>query len=136
MTVQEFIDLYNSYEDNIEDLELEIVEYVPFLQKVNLCKAIIEDTTYDEKKNFKMNSALRNLLYKLVLVDTYTDVDIDFGDPYEEYDALESEYALTTLLSYIDEEEIRRFDEIMQCELNDLYQNERSHAAIARRDRI
>ena len=134
MTVQDFIDLYNTYEGEAENIELEITEYVPFAQKVDLCRAIIEDSTYDKDKNFKMNSALRNVLYRMVLVDTYTNIDIDFGNAVKEYDLLESEYALTTLLSQIDEEEIRRFDEIMQCELNDLYQNERSHAAIARRN--
>lgn len=133
MTVKEFVDLFDSYEADVENIELGIVNYIPFNQKVDLCRAIIDDTTHDENGDFKMNSAFRNVLYRLVLINTYTNIDIDFGNAVEEFDMLESRYAFATLLSYIDEDEIRRFDEIMQCELNDLYQNERSQAAIVRR---
>ena len=133
MTVQEFIDLFDSYEGDAGNIELEIVEYVPFNQKVDLCRAIIDDTTHDKNGDFKMNSAFRNVLYRLVLINTYTNIDIDFGNAVEEFDMLESRYAFGFILSHINDDEIRRFDEIMQCELNDLYQNERSQAAIARR---
>lgn len=133
MILQEFLDKYYSATEADEELELEIVEYIPFEKKVDVCRAIIDDTTHDSEDNFLMNSAFRNVMYRMVLIDVYTNIDIDFGNITGEFDVLESKGLVDYLLSFIPSEEINRFDTIMQCELNDLYQNERSQAAIARR---
>jgi len=135
MTTQEFIDQYEKYIDTgFDDIELEVVDYIPFDKKCEICEAIIYDSTYDKDGDFNINSAYRNLLYRMTLINAYMNVDIDYNNITEEFDELEMRDAVSFLLGYIDESEIARFDEIMQCKLNDLYQNERSQAALARRN--
>lgn len=127
MTVQEFIEKYSSNDTQ----ELNIIDYIPFLNKVEICSAIIDDTCYEDGE-LHMNSPARNVMYRMMLVNVYTDIDVDFGNYAEEYDLLrvnfgDKEPALGWILSVLNEDDVREFDEIMQMMLADLYFNEKEN---------
>ena len=116
MTVKEFIQVY----ENNSEYEIEVVNYIPYLQKVELCKSLIRYTTNGELIDFEIDSSLRNVMYKMMLVDAYTEIDVDFNSVTDEFDLIEEKDLMPEILSLIPQNEIVRFDQIMECLLRDL----------------
>ena len=119
MTVQEFV------EDYKKDLErIEILNYIPFRNKLDICNAILKDTCYEDGK-LVLHSPIRNVMYLVVLVDVYTDIKVDIEHYIDEYDLLNQEYEekespLSWILGEINSNELREFDSIMQQLLADI----------------
>lgn len=129
--VKDFAENFDEYfasEDNVD--RLLVADYIPSFEKIKYCNYIIDKTCY-ENKRFVMNSAFRSILYPMILIDIYTSIEVNFDNIYEEYDCLEMYGLLDYLMTnVIPNAEILRFDEILQCLLNDLYENNRSAAAL------
>lgn len=117
MTLNEFIELY----DKSQEYEIEVVDYIPYVDKVSLCKSIIDNTTNVDIDNFDIDSSYRNVLYKLSLIDLYTNIDVDFDNIFNQYDLLERRILTQEIIDFIPQEELFRFDMIMECLLNDLH---------------
>ena len=124
MTLNEFIISYDSH----PEYELEIVDYIPYEQKLDMCKSIINATTNTDLDEFEIDSCLRNVFYKMTLINLYTNIDIDFDHIIDEYDMLESRNLTDDIIHLIALEELRRFDMLMECLLSDL----RTHLSLRR----
>lgn len=119
MTVKEFIQVY----ENNSEYEIEVVNYIPYLQKVELCKSLIRYTTKVDFKDFEIDSSLRNIMYQMSLINVYTEIDVDFNSITDEFDLIEEKGLMPEILSLIPQNEIIRFDQIMECLLKDLQTN-------------
>ena len=62
----------------------------------------------------------------MVLVDLYTNLDVDFGSLANEYDLLKSNKVLDEILKKVPEDEMVEFDRILEMVNADLMENERS----------
>lgn len=79
-----------------------IKDYVPYLDKVNICRAIVGTTTYvqDEEGNivgYRVDTPVRNILYKINMINLYTNLTINFDEVATTYDTLKT----SGLMDYI-----------------------------------
>lgn len=118
--------------DTNQSVEL-ITEYIPYCTKVDNCKRIVDATCYrinelleTNVNQFRLDSTSQYLLYVMVLVDLYTNLDVDFGSLANEYDLLKSNKVLDEILKKIPENEMVEFDRILEMVNADLMENERS----------
>ena len=141
MTVEEFVNEYVDIEEGKEkEFFLEHIDttlYVPYRSKLNLCTQIVNLTTHtetDEETLFWMNTPARALMFKIKLIETYTDIELDYtADILEIYDQLERFDLIDTILSYIDQKELQRFSDILTYVGEDVYENERGIVSFAER---
>lgn len=131
MKVIEFIERYNARENKINFIRNNITtQYIPYEIKVDKCLKILDSTCYRKnektgKKELHIVSTSINLLYKMVLVDLYTDIDIDFNDILKEYNLLNNgRNCLQDILNNIPEREYVEFDEILNMCKQDMMINE------------
>lgn len=87
MKINEFITEYSEARDKEQCMKMHIVKrYVPYEQKMAICKNIIESADYTpninivDKKYYCPNTPMRFVLFCISLIDTYTDIEL------EEYD--------------------------------------------------
>lgn len=95
--------------------------YIPFSQKSNVCKSII-NATLKRDGRYVRKTALRMITFWLALIDTYTDVNIDYSNQscIEDYDRLKKRGLVEMLINAIPESEVLEFNMIMDCEVDDL----------------
>ena len=126
MTVKEFVTNYNK----TKNIEKHIIKtYVPYAEKITLCTKILEITCYEkiseDEKIFKMNTPSRKMMFMLVLVDTYTDIDINFQNVLEDFDILSEKELLGAIIKAIPENEVTLFSSLLDMCLDDLITNTR-----------
>lgn len=144
MTVIEFVKKYNKLTS--EDLKGKLVEsvikheYVPYENKITICKKIVEASHYIKKKDknnketkkLHIDSTANYMLYYLNIVNCYSSVDVDFSNSLEEFNLLNCSKCLDAMLSSIPEREEKEFRMILDMVENDLMQNEyETHAFIS-----
>lgn len=111
-----------------------IKEYVNYEDKVTICNKIIQSSfyIYDKKgeksiRIFKMNSPARYMNYCISLIDTYTDIEIRFGEHVlEDFNALDKEGLVDQIISVIPDDELKKFETILNMQVDDVLENERS----------
>ena len=107
-------------------------KYVPYEEKISICERVIRATTYEKFNNdesiFKINSPGRKMLYAINLIDSYTDITIDFrdGGALYAYNRLKEAELFEVLISKIPAADKEEFDEILELTLNDMRENEHS----------
>ena len=138
MTTKDFVKKYkelNSKENIVNLINNRIkTDYIPYVQKVNVCEIIVNATNkvknkINDDKNeyiFKDNSPLRKLLYNLYIISLYTDIEIDFQNPSDEFDLLDENDLFDMIFNAIKPNEIHKFDMILEMVVNDMYNNERN----------
>lgn len=120
MKIKEFVEAYkakrfmvtkNGAEEMIAYLkkELEIKEYLPFAEKRELCKTVIDACNTRDGGLIKVDSVSRYIIFTITVISKYTNLEFS-SDEYEEYDSLD-EYdmlcqnrLLNPILSVIGEE--------------------------------
>lgn len=123
MTTTEFIESYKTNKDLIKHIN---AKYVPYLEKVTRCEKLINITCYDDNNNFYRKSAMQALLFTLMLIDIYTDIDIDFSNPANEYDTLEKDGHIEKIMQCIPKSEESQFRAILSMTQDDFIANERN----------
>ena len=141
MTVREFVEKYKNENEKLDKyhfIENHIVKtYLPYIQKVALAKTLNDATMYkwvastDENGNptkvktdqIKVNSHIRNLLFKRMIIENYTDLEVEDSSFYNEYDLLEECGVMDYILSYIDDD-VRRFKSVCDMIKDDTLKNE------------
>lgn len=149
MTVSEFVKGYNKVVQMNGDIEDYITDrytdpYVPFRKKVSICENIakisshkkvdgIEGVTND-KEVYALNRPARYMMFMLSLIDSYTDIDISFGDGelmLDEYEVLDELDVIQPLIAGdehgimgIPPVEYERFKMIMDMTIADIDDNE------------
>ena len=138
MTIKEFTEKYNAIatdrlkEDYLKD-NLHIKTYLPFLTKMTLADKLAKITTLDKDTgNVNVKSDINYLLFCRMIVEQYTDLQVETEGFYEEYDLLNESGLLDKIMQTIPEKEIAEFKMICDMKKSDLLQNKyENHAFIA-----
>lgn len=138
MKIKEFAEKYNVIatdrlkEDYLND-NLHIKTYLPFLTKVTLADKLAKVTTLDKDTgNVNVKSDVNYLLFCRMIVEQYTDLQIETEVFYEEYDLLNESGILDKIMQMIPEKEITEFKMIVDMAKSDLLQNKyENHAFIS-----
>ena len=138
MYIKEFAEKYNAMatdrlkEDYLKD-NLHIKTYLPFLTKVTLADKLAKVTTLDKDTgNVNVKSDVNYLLFCRMIVEQYTDLQVETEGFYEEYDLLNESGLLDKIMQTIPEKEIAEFKMICDMKKSDLLQNKyENHAFIA-----
>ena len=138
MTIKEFAEKYNAMatdrlkEDYLND-NLHIKTYLPFLTKMTLADKLAKITTLDKDTgNVNVKSDVNYLLFCRMIVEQYTDLQVETEGFYEEYDLLNEFGLLDKIMQKIPEKEIAEFKMICDMKKSDLLQNKyENHAFIA-----
>ena len=138
MKIKDFVEKYNAIatdrlkEDYLND-NLHIKTYLPFLTKVTLADKLAKVTTLDkDTDNVNVKSDINYLLFCRMIVEQYTDLQVETEGFYEEYDLLNESGLLDKIMQTIPEKEIAEFKMICDMKKSDLLQNKyENHAFIA-----
>lgn len=137
MTVQEFVDKYNSFKN--EDLKNKFVkerittEYVSYRTKMDVCKRIVDATMQKtvevqgvERKYFYSSAAIRFFMQQVQLIRLYTDIEIhEIGEEsIDEFELLDKYALIDLLMCAMPEREVNYFSTIMQMYIDDYMVNE------------
>ena len=141
MTVREFVEKYKNENEKLDRyhfIENHIVKtYLPYIQKVALAKTLNDATMYkwvesaDENGNpikvktdqVKVSSHIRNLLFKRMVIENYTDLKVEESSFYNEYDLLQECGAMKMFLDIV-EEDLKEFESVCDMIKNDTIKNE------------
>ena len=118
MTIKEFCDAYkakrfmvtkNGVDEKIEYLkkELELKEYIPFADKRELCKAVIDACCTKEGGLIKVDSVSRYIVFTISIISAYTALEFSSGEEYDsldEYDMICEAGLLNPILALIGDE--------------------------------
>ena len=127
----------NADEDKkVDILKSHIVkQYVDYQTKLSDIRTIVQIGNYVtipdpansevEREIFKRNTPVMYYLLKLRLIANYTDIEIKDGEELEAYNALEEIDVLDKLISLIPENEIVKWNTMLQMVNDDVYMNER-----------
>ena len=89
--------------------ELEIKEYLPFAEKRELCKTVIDACNTRDDGLIKVDSVSRYIIFTISVISRYTNLEFSSGedeeyDSLDEYDMLCQNRLLNPILSVIGEE--------------------------------
>ena len=132
-TVKEFVEGYEKCTDAVErqryiEENVEVTNhYISFVSKVNLCDLLVDTTCKDRFGNIRFDSATREMLYKLNLINMYTNINIEFKNNdnplYDQYDLLQKYNLVISIFRIIPVEEQDEFENILMEKLNDFMDN-------------
>ena len=130
ITIRNFVEKYNSIvvdklkEQYLKD-SLHIKTYIPFLTKVTLADKLAKITTLDKDTgNINVKSDVNYLLFCRMIIEQYTDLQVETEGFYEEYDALMETGVLDIIMQMIPEKEIKEFKMICDMKKDDLLFNQ------------
>ena len=129
MKVNDFIKEYNNANDKEAYIENSITKkYIPYHEKMTDCEMIILATTkYDNK--FRINSPMRFMLFVTTLISRYTNIG-ENEDLLSTYELLEENELIDKIISVIPQNEYKSYETILNMELSDYMENNRSISAI------
>ena len=116
MKVQDFIQKVKTF----PDFNFIKTEYVPYTTKMAEAREIVNRTMYIEEngqKKFWLNTPMQYHLFLQRIIANYT--DIEFENPVEDYDALNKEGLIDTIISAIPASEYQQFDMILKMTRDD-----------------
>jgi hypothetical protein len=117
-TIKEFCDAYkakrfmvtkNGVDEKVEYLktELELKEYIPFVDKRELCEKVIDACCTKENGSIKVDSVTRYIIFTISIISKYTALEFNSGEDYDsldEYDMLCEAGLLNPILALIGDE--------------------------------
>ena len=130
MTIKDFVEKYNAMatdrlkEDYLND-NLHIKTYLPFLTKTTLADKLAKVTTLDKDTgNINVKSDVNYLLFCRMIIEQYTDLQVETEGFYEEYDLLNESGLLDKIMQMIPEKEIKEFKMVVDMKKDDLLFNQ------------
>lgn len=130
MKIKEFVEKYGAIatdrlkEDYLND-NLHIKTYLPFLIKVTLADKLAKVTTLDKDTgNVNVKSDVNYLLFCRMIIEQYTDLQVETEGFYEEYDLLNESGLLDKIMQMIPEKEIAEFKMICDMKKDDIIFNQ------------
>ena len=146
--IKKFVEEYNNksseHKDSYLHENLEIVEYIPFIKKDALAQRLVNVSTYrfeDYRKEdgtmgrrrtdkIHVNSIVQYILFCRLVIENYTNLEVETEGFYEEYDLLKQSGLLEKLMignesqpSLIPESEIAEFRTIVDMKQRDVLNN-------------
>ena len=118
MTIKEFVDAYKAknfmntkqgVEERVEWIkrELGLVSYLPFSDKRELCKSVLDACCTKENGLVKVDSVTRYILFTISIISKYTTLEFNADEDYDsldEYDMLCESRLLNPILELIGDE--------------------------------
>ena len=137
MTIEKFIKGFNertSDQVKVAYVQARIVKkYVPFEEKIAICKGILDATKYvtvDGKKTFHSNSPSKYMNYVMRTIAAYTDLEIGkTGNVLGEFNMLEEADLTNVIIGNINPSETERMKAILKMMEADIDTNERALTA-------
>ena len=130
MTIKDFVETYSNFatenlkEDYLKD-NLKITTYVPFVKKVTYATTLAQNTMVDKKTgNIKVSYESNYLFFVRSIIELYTDLEIENGAFYDEYDLLNESGILDKIMQMIPQKEIDEFKMICDMKREDLLFNQ------------
>ena len=130
MKIKDFVEKYSVIatdrlkEDYLKDT-LHTNAYLPFLTKVTLADKLAKITTLDKDTgNINIKSDVNYLLFCRMIVEQYTDLQVETEGFYEEYDLLNESGLLDKIMQMIPEKEITEFKMICDMKKDDIIFNQ------------
>ena len=130
MKIKNFTEKYSAIatdrlkEEYLND-NLHIKTYLPFLTKVTLADKLAKVTTLDkDTDNINLKSDVNYLLFCRMIIEQYTDLQVETEGFYEEYDLLNESGLLDKIMQMIPEKEIKEFKMIVDMKKDDLLFNQ------------
>ena len=148
MTIKEFCKEYSNRIDKLRGdylkENLKITTYIPFIKKDELAQNIVNATTYNFENYTKedgttgrritnqihINSTAQMLLFYRVIIENYTNLEVETEGFYEEYDALNESGVLAELVSdyeghpsLIPISELTEFKTLIKMKQEDIFTN-------------
>jgi hypothetical protein len=128
MKINEFIKEYIEATDKDDFVRQHMTEsYIGYASKVANCKRIVEATNGEEvngKKIYTVDSTARFMLYTLMLVRLYTDIEID-SQPVVCFDLLSENGVIPKILDNIPRSEQKTFQLVFDMVRDDDHANNR-----------
>ena len=99
--------------------------YVPIIEKIELSRIIVENFAKSNSGDYiHLNSVLKCLFFKKMLIQQYTNIVIESPGFWEEYDMLKQEDLLDVVtLAIIPDDELEEFNDILEMTWNDYINN-------------
>lgn len=146
MNIKDFIEEYNLRTSDTAKCKfvkevLNIKEYIGIAEKISLAERVVKATLYERDKdgkltgNIKIDSVGRFILFTLTVIDTYTDLEVDFNNAISEYDLLEQNKLIDSFIGengYIPFYEYSKLQVILNMILDDAIQNNFSTEAFVK----
>lgn len=130
MKIKNFTEKYSAIatdrlkEEYLND-NLHIKTYLPFLTKVTLADKLAKITALDKDTgNVNVKSDVNYLLFCRMIVEQYTDLQIETEGFYEEYDLLNESGLLDKIMQMIPEKEITELKMICDMKKDDIIFNQ------------
>ncbi len=124
INLNEFVEGYEKAKTKSSYLKKFVVNnYVPYGEKVFLSNKIVESTSYDERKNVRIDSPSRYLLFVYTLLKSYTNLDLDASKMTECFDLLNKNGIVDELIKEIPENEINEFNKVLSMVYEDFMTN-------------
>ena len=117
MKIKEFVERYernntNELKEEFLKKNLQVKTYIPFLKKDALAKIIMDRSTYkfkictkedgtigsEKSDNIEINSVAQYILFCRVIIENYTNLEVETDGFFEEYDALKQSGLLDILI--------------------------------------
>lgn len=138
MKIREFTEKYNkiatnSLKNSFLNENIKVKTYIPYLTKVTLADKLAKITMSDSKTaNVKINSSANYLLFLHIIIEQYTDLEIETDGFYEEYDLLNEFGLIDKIMQLIPEKEIAELKMLCDFSKNDFLANQyETHAFIS-----
>lgn len=142
MKIKEFVNRYNALEtieakNNFIQNNLTVKEYLPFINKITLAENLIDKSVYEHENyidndgntqsrktgNIKLDSVVQYLLFNRIIIEYYTNLEIETKGFYEEYDMLCQNGIMEQIASLIPKEEINELKTIIDFKRSDAVAN-------------
>lgn len=137
MKVDKFIKDYDMAVKSKKDINAflnkrKTTDYISYAEKMSEAKKIIDFTSYitekDGNKRFSQNSPMRYFLFVLLLLRSYTDIEIDNEKSVQEFDLINKRRLIPKFVELIGEEEYTEYQTVLNMVLDDEMENFRSLA--------
>lgn len=142
MKIKEFVNRYNALEtveakNNFIQNNLTAKKYLPFINKITLAENLIDKSVYEHENyidndgntqsrktgNIKLDSVVQYLLFNRIIIEYYTNLEIETKGFYEEYDMLCQNGIMEQIASLIPKEEINELKTIIDFKRSDAVAN-------------
>ncbi len=149
MKIKEFVEKYNAIatenlKDDLIKNNIQFVDYVPFIKKDTLAEKLINVSTYEyedytdvsgkvgrrKTNKIKINSVVQYLLFCRIIIENYTNLEVETEGFFEEYDALKQSGLLDKLMigtettaPLIPQSEIAELRAIIDMKRKDVFTN-------------
>lgn len=129
MNIKDFVDKFTESPDKEKYIKEHIVlEYLGYLNKVDLCDRVIKASCYKEvmgKQVFYMNTPAQYMLFVMAIIYKYT--DIEQGESIvADFDFLDQHGLVDSLIANIQEGEYKTLQALLEMMIGDIMENERS----------